>query len=149
MTTLGAAANQTRDDAEHEAGFTMVELLVVLAIIGLVAAIAAPQVLGYLGSARVDTAKVQMRNLQSALELLYIDIGRYPSADEGLDALVTPPESYTAWNGPYIKQSSALVDPWGAPYQYKAPAGSASPTVGSFGRDGKAGGEGLDADIAL
>lgn len=96
MTTLRAAANQTRDDAEHEAGFTMVELLVVLAIIGLVAAIAAPQVLGYLGSARVDTAKVQMRNLQSALELLYIDIGRYPSADEGLDALVTRPESYTA-----------------------------------------------------
>ncbi|KAA3523472.1 type II secretion system protein GspG [Agrobacterium tumefaciens] len=136
-----------RNDADHESGFTMVELLVVLAIIGLVAAIAAPQVLGYLGSARVDTAKIQMRNLQSALELLYIDAGRYPSNTEGLAALMTRPDGYSTWNGPYIKQTSALVDPWGVPYQYKQPDGGVSPTIMSLGRDGKAGGEGLDADI--
>ncbi|MFN7089148.1 MAG: type II secretion system major pseudopilin GspG [Allorhizobium sp.] len=136
-----------RDDSDHEAGFTMVELLVVLAIIGLVAAIAAPQVLGYLGSARVDTAKVQMRNLQSALELLYIDAGRYPSSTEGLEALMTRPDGYLTWNGPYIKQASSLVDPWGRPYEYQEPDGAGSPSIMSLGRDGKAGGEGLDADI--
>lgn len=131
-----------RDD-----GFTLVELLVVLAIIGLIAAIAAPQVLRYLGTARVDAAKVQMRNISSALELLYIDIGRYPTTEEGLAILFERPQSVSGWNGPYIKQKSALTDGWGTPYQYDEPESDKAPVLWSFGRDKKAGGEGEDADI--
>jgi general secretion pathway protein G len=131
-----------RDD-----GFTLVELLVVLAIIGLIAAIAAPQVLRYLGTARVDAAKVQMRNISSALELLYIDIGRYPTTEEGLTILVGRPEGVSGWNGPYIKQKNALTDGWGSLYQYNEPENDKPPLLWSFGRDKKAGGEGEDADI--
>jgi general secretion pathway protein G len=131
-----------RDD-----GFTLVELLVVLAIIGLIAAIAAPQVLRYLGTARIDAAKVQMRNISSALELLYIDIGRYPTTEEGLAILVERPEGVSGWNGPYIKQKNALVDGWGTSYQYSEPESDKPLVLWSFGRDKKAGGEGEDADI--
>lgn len=131
-----------RDD-----GFTLVELLVVLAIIGLIAAIAAPQVLRYLGTARVDAAKVQMRNISSALELLYIDIGRYPTTEEGLTILVERPEGVSGWNGPYIKQKNALTDGWGSSYQYNEPESGKPQLLWSFGRDKKAGGEGEDADI--
>lgn len=131
----------------NDDGFTLVELLVVLAIIGLIAAIAAPQVLRYLGTARVDSSKIQMRNISSALELLYIDIGRYPSADEGLKLLVEKPSDVSGWNGPYLKQKSALVDAWGTSYQYGKADGNDMPKVFSFGRDRKAGGEGDDADI--
>jgi general secretion pathway protein G len=131
-----------------EAGFTLVELLVVLAIIGLIAAIAAPQVLGYLGSARVDTAKAQIRNIESALELYYIDAGRYPSSEEGLKALTEKPAGDDRWNGPYMKQKGALTDPWGAAYQYEGPSADKAFRVNSLGRDRKSGGEGQDADLS-
>lgn len=133
---------QTNDD-----GFTLVELLVVLAIIGLIAAIATPQVLKYLSSARVDTTKAQIRNFESALELFYIDTGRYPSTEEGLAVLRTAPASEARWNGPYIKQSGAFNDAWGTPYHYQSPAEGKPYEIISLGRDKKAGGGGLDADI--
>ncbi len=136
-----------RKPSVYEAGFTLVELLVVLAIIGLIAAIAAPQVLGYLGSARVDTAKAQMRNIESALELYYIDAGRYPTTEEGLAALTTKPAAADQWNGPYIRQKGALTDPWGGEYQYASPAEGRPFQILSLGRDRKPGGEGQDADL--
>ncbi len=130
-----------------EEGFTLVELLVVLAIIGLIAAIATPQVLRYLGSARVDTTKAQIKNFQSALELYYIDTGHYPTSEQGLAALQIGPATETKWNGPYLKQNGAFKDSWGTAYQYKSPAETKPFQIISLGRDGKPGGEGQDADI--
>lgn len=129
-----------------EDGFTLVELLVVLAIIGLIAAIATPQVVRYLGAAKVDTTKAQMRNMQSALELYYIDNGRYPSTEEGLAALENRPDSANNWNGPYLKKGASLQDAWGNVYKYESPAGDKQFEITSFGRDAKGGGEGQDAD---
>lgn len=132
---------------EHEAGFSLVELLVVLAIIALTTAIVAPRVLGYLGSARIDSAKVQVKNLESALELYFLDSGHYPKQEEGLAALSTRPADSVVWNGPYLKNAGDLKDPWGHLYQYQAPEGEVSFAVFSLGRDGKKGGEGEDSDI--
>lgn len=133
--------------AELEAGFSLVELLVVLAIIAMTTAIVAPRVLGYLGSARTDSAKVQVKNLESALELYFLDSGLYPTQEEGLSALSARPAGSSVWNGPYLKDAGDLKDPWGNLYQYQAPEGEAPFTVTSLGRDGKKGGEGEDRDI--
>lgn len=132
---------------EREAGFSLVELLVVLAIIALTTAIVAPRVLGYLGSARIDSAKVQVKNLESALELYFLDSGHYPTQQEGLAALSTRPADSAVWNGPYLKNAGDLKDPWGHVYQYQAPEDEVSFAVFSLGRDGKKGGEGEDSDI--
>jgi len=130
----------------RDAGFTLVEMLVVLAIIGMVAALAGPQVLGYLGSARADTTGVQLKNIGSALELYYLDIGSYPSKEQGLAALSSPPAAASGWNGPYLKHQGALKDGWGRDYQYDN-APSSGVRVYSLGRDGTPSGEGQDADL--
>lgn len=134
----------TRRDAAT-AGFTLVEMLVVLAIIALITTLVAPQILRYLGSARADAAQAQIRNISSALELYFIDNGGYPSSEEGLPALAVAPASATRWNGPYLKGADKLADPWGNGYAYEN-AGTGF-VVRSFGRDGKEGGEGLDKDL--
>ena len=137
-------------DTRHEhkdAGFTLVELLVVLAIIGLIAALVAPQVLRYLGGARVETTQAQLKNIASALELYYLDSGRYPSTDVGLDVLVSRPSDGSIWNGPYLKTDSALKDAWGHRVTYEKAADSGSIFVKSLGRDGKEQGQGLDSDL--
>jgi general secretion pathway protein G len=130
-----------------EDGFTLVELLVVLAIIGLIAALVAPQVLRYLGSARVDTTKAQMKNIGSALELFSLDTGRYPSAELGLAALVSAPQDGSIWAGPYLKSSDGLKDTWGNEFKYEISADGNSIVLRSLGRDGKTAGDGLDADL--
>ncbi|WP_412177290.1 type II secretion system major pseudopilin GspG [Mesorhizobium sp. ZC-5] len=134
-----------REGHHPQAGFTLVEMLVVLAIIALITTLVAPQILRYLGSARVDAAQAQIRNISSALELYYIDNGGYPTEEEGLQALAAAPGSATRWNGPYMKGIDKLADPWGHPYLYDN-SGTAF-VVRSFGRDGKEGGEGLDKDL--
>lgn len=130
-----------------ESGFTLVELLVVLAIIALIATLVAPQVLRYLGSARTNAAKAQIRNIESALELYYVDNAKYPTADEGLNALVTAPPGESHWNGPYLKGSTGLTDPWGRPYIYELKADASGVVVQTLGRDGKPGGTGEDQDV--
>lgn len=138
-------SKRPRSSQGREEGFSLVEMLVVLAIIALVTTLVAPQILRYLGSARADTAQAQIRNIASALELYYIDNGGYPATEEGLQALAIAPASATGWNGPYLKGADKLADPWGKPYAYEN-TGSAF-VVRSTGRDGKEGGDGLDKDL--
>lgn len=128
----------------NEGGFTLVELLVVLGIIALLAAMVAPQVIKYLGSARSETASVQLKNIESALELYYLDTGKYP---EQLSVLVEAPVDTTDWRGPYLKKSISLIDPWGKPYSYEVPGEHGTFDLSSLGRDGVAGGEGEDKDL--
>lgn len=128
-------------------GFSLVELLVVLAIMGLIAAIATPQVLGYLDSAKVTTAKAQIKNFGNALEFYYLDAGTYPTSDQGLAALAKKPDSAANWNGPYIKGVNVMLDPWGTPYQYKSPGQDSAFAIISLGKDKKLGGTGSSADI--
>lgn len=133
-------------DEDRDAGFTLVELLVVLAIIALVAGLVTPQVLRYLGTAKVNTTQTQMANIASALDLYYLDVGSYPSQDAGLAALVTAPADAAGWNGPYLKTDSLIKDGWGKPFSYTSSPDQGI-TIVSFGRDAKQQGEGLDADL--
>ena len=130
-----------------EAGFTLLELLVVLAILGLLAAIVAPQVLRYLGTSRTQTAKVQIENISAAVDHFQLDVGRYPTPEEGLDALVKQPPAAPNWNGPYLKKSSALQDPWGQKYVYANPGKHGDVDVYSLGSDHAEGGTGEAKDV--
>jgi general secretion pathway protein G len=130
------------------AGFTLVELLVVLTIISLILGLAGPRVLGYLGESRVKTAKLQIESLGSALDLFYLDGGRYPTSAEGIDALVQRPSSVEMWNGPYLKGGKVPLDPWGNAYRYRAPGERAPYEIVSYGSDGREGGTGSAADVS-
>lgn len=128
-------------------GFTLLELLVVLAILGLLAAIVGPQVIRYLGSSKTQTAQVQVKNIAASLQLFRLDAGRYPTTAEGLNALVKAPASVPIWNGPYLPDSSAITDPWGKPYLLRVPGQHGEIDVYSFGSDGVAGGSGEAQDV--
>lgn len=127
-------------------GFTLIELLVVLAILTLLAGLVGPRVLNQLGGAKSKTAGVQIADLEKSLELFKLDVGRFPSNEEGLDSLANRPASAAGWNGPYIK-GGVPADPWGKPYQYKAPSAGADIEIVSLGADGAAGGDGENADV--
>jgi general secretion pathway protein G len=128
-------------------GFTLVELLVVLAILGLLVALAAPRVIRYLSGAKVDTARIQIQELGSVLDLYHLEVGRYPADDEGLQALVERPPEADNWNGPYLKNRNSLIDPWGRPYLYRRPGQHGEYDLYSLGADGQEGGNGEDQDI--
>jgi general secretion pathway protein G len=130
------------------AGFTLVEMLVVLTIIGLILGLVGPRVLAYLSESRTKTARLQIESLGSALDLFYIDAGRYPTTSEKLDALVKRPSGVDIWNGPYIKGGRVPLDPWGNPYRYRSPVENAPYEIVSFGVDGREGGTGAAADIS-
>ena len=130
------------------AGFTLVELLVVLAILGMLAALVGPQVLNQLGGAKSKSAGIQIRDFEQALELYKLDVGRFPRTEEGLEALVDKPSSATGWNGPYLKKSTIPDDPWGNAYQYRYPGKNGGVDIVSMGADGRPGGSGEDADVS-
>jgi general secretion pathway protein G len=124
-----------------KAGYTLIELLVVLTIISLIVGLVGPRVLGYLGESRVKTAKLQIESFGSALDLFYMDAGRYPTSSEGLDALAQRPANVENWNGPYLKGTRVPLDPWGHAYHYRAPIDHLPPyEIVSFGADGREGG---------
>jgi general secretion pathway protein G len=133
---------------QTDAGFTLLELLVVLGIIALLAAVAGPQVLRYLGKARTDTARAQISAISTALELYALDMGNFPQQDVGLAALIKPPQNAGNWNGPYLKRQEGVVDPWGRHYNYKFPGRQGPPDVFTLGRDNAPGGTGEDQDIS-
>ena len=131
----------------EQSGYTLVELLVVLAILGLLVALAAPRVIKYLGGAKIDTARIQIEKLGGVLDLYRLEIGRYPTEQEGLEALVERPPQVDAWNGPYLKNRQSLIDPWGTPYTYRAPGEHGEYRLYTLGADGKDGGDGEDQDV--
>jgi general secretion pathway protein G len=139
--------NILRTKNGQESGFTLLELLVVLAILGLLAAIVGPQVIKYLGSSKTQTASVQAKNIAASLELFRLDAGRYPTAAEGLTGLVKAPPSVQIWNGPYLPQESALIDPWGNPYKFKVPGDHGEIDIFSLGSDNSPGGSGEAKDV--
>jgi general secretion pathway protein G len=130
-----------------DAGFTLIELLVVLVIIGLLASVATPPVIRYLGKAKTDTAKIQIQALSAAVDMFRLDNDRYPTSEEGLQALVVKPSSAERWNGPYVKKESSLLDPWGQRYQYRSPGEHGDYDLFTLGADKVQGGTGENADV--
>jgi general secretion pathway protein G len=139
-------ARQGQKVAGSSAGFTLIELLVVLAIIGLLAGLVGPRMMNALGGAKTKTAKVQIRDLEQSLEMYKLDVGQYPSNNEGLNALMQKPGNADGWNGPYLK-SDVPKDPWKRDYIYKFPGERGDIDIFTLGQDGAPGGEGEDTDV--
>jgi general secretion pathway protein G len=138
---------KTRHGKRTQNGFTLLELLVVLAILGLLYAIVGPQVIKYLSSSKSETAAVQVKNVDAAMKLLRLDAGRYPSNAEGLQALVAQPAGMASWRGPYLPNAAAITDPWGNPYRYANPGKHGEIDVYSLGNDNAEGGTGEAKDL--
>lgn len=128
-------------------GFTLLELLVVVAIIGLLVGYVAPRYFGQIGKSEVTTAKAQIDALDKALDQYRLDTGRYPTTELGLNALIQRPQDEPKWNGPYLKKAVPL-DPWGKAYVYRAPGETGDFDILSLGKDGQPGGTGENADIS-
>ncbi len=133
--------------SRRQRGFTLMELLVVLAILGLLVSLVGPQVLNQLGGAKTKTAKIQIKDLEQALEMYKLDVGRFPSTNESLDALIAKPGNATGWNGPYLKGGKVPQDPWNRKYHYKYPGEQAEIDIFSYGQNGSPGGDGEDSDV--
>lgn len=142
---MGNNSKQLKSN-KRQGGFTLMELLVVLAILGLLMSLVGPQVLNQLGGAKTKTAGIQIKDLEQALEMYKLDVGRFPSNQEGLSALVNKPGSATGWNGPYLK-SDVPLDPWNREYHYKYPGQHGELDIYSYGANGSPGGEGEDSDV--
>lgn len=128
-------------------GFTLLELLIVMIIIGLLAALIGPKMVGRVGESRQTVAKQQIEGFSSALEMYKLDTTRYPSQEVGLEALVTQPQGVTNWKGPYLTKRIIPKDPWGNEYVYIYPGQHGNYDIISYGADGKPGGESEDKDI--
>ncbi len=132
---------------DKNSGFTLIELLVVLVILGLLAGLVGPQVLRYLGGAKTDVAKLQIEELGAGLDLFHLEVGRYPTDDEGIQALVEEPAGIVGWNGPYLKKRKTPKDPWGNEYHYRFPGEKGGYDLYSLGADNAEGGEKDDQDV--
>jgi general secretion pathway protein G len=130
----------------RQLGFTLLELLVVMVIIGLLAGYVGPKYFSQIGKSEVKATKAQIDSLEKALDQYRLDVGHYPNTEQGLAALMKRPSNEARWQGPYLKKDVPL-DPWGTPYQYHQPGEHGEFDLFSFGKDGKAGGEGENADI--
>ena len=140
-------SQRARRNDDRQAGFTLVELLVVLVILSLIMGLVGPRVLSYLSDSRVKAAKLQIDSLSAALDLFYLDTGRYPSKSEGLDVLIERKPSVEHWNGPYLQQNALPLDPWGNPYEYRIPGEQTAYEIVSLGADGREGGTDDASDI--
>ena len=147
--SLEANKKRERRHQDGQAGFTLVEMLVVITIIGLIMGLVGPRVLNYLSESKVKAAKIQLQSFSSALDLFYLDAGRFPSTSEGLTALVQRTPGIAAWNGPYLKGGTLPNDPWSHPYLYRSPGQHGPYDIISYGADGQEGGSGVAADITI
>ena len=129
------------------AGFSLIELLVVLVILGLLAGLVGPRVMKYLGGAKTDSAKLQIEDIGAALDMYRLEVGSYPSGEHGLEALVQEPGGVRGWNGPYLKKNFVPKDPWGNDYEYAFPGDHGEYDLFSYGADASPGGEGENADV--
>ncbi|WP_245863702.1 type II secretion system major pseudopilin GspG [Caulobacter mirabilis] len=132
----------------REDGYTLTEMLVVIGIIGLIAAVLTPTLIGQLGRARAKSAQLQVEMIASQVEMFRSDTSRYPTAQEGLQALVAEPADAEGWTGPYMRDARSLKDPWGRPLEYAPTADGLSFAVRSLGSDGKKGGSGAARDLS-
>lgn len=130
----------------RQPGFTLLELLVVMVILGLLAGYVAPKYFAQVGKSETKAARAQIESLEKSFDMFRLDTGHYPSAEQGLEALVTRPQNEPKWSGPYLKKSVPL-DPWGRPYVYKFPGEHGDYDIYSFGKDGQPGGQSDNADI--
>ena len=133
----------------NQSGFSLLELLVALVILALIMGLVGPRMLGYLSRAKSQTASAQIDNLEGALDLYLLDVGRYPTEEEGLAALVESPGAIRTWNGPYLEADEVPRDPWGEPYRYAMSPEKKKPSVYTLGQDNTEGGEGENADLGL
>jgi general secretion pathway protein G len=147
--SFGKSKQGRRRQDSSEAGFTLVEMLVVITIIGLIMGLIGPRVLNYLSESKVKAARIQLQSFSSALDLFYLDAGRFPSTAEGLAALVQRTPGVAAWNGPYLKGGNVPNDPWNHPYVYRSPGERGPYDIISYGSDGQEGGSGQAADISM
>ncbi|WP_020680080.1 type II secretion system major pseudopilin GspG [Marinobacterium rhizophilum] len=136
-----------RHRKHRQRGFTLLELLVVLVILGLLASLVGPQVLKHLGTSKTKTAALQIEELSAALDLYRLEVGRYPTTNEGLEALIEKPSSAPNWNGPYLKKKVVRKDPWGFDYVYNYPGQHGEFDLYSLGADNKDGGDGENQDV--
>jgi general secretion pathway protein G len=138
---------RARPRLRRKAGFTLMEVMIVITIIGLLVALGGVSFMRILDGAKVDTTETQIRSMRSAVDLMQLHIGRYPTQEEGLDLLVQAPgDGAPGWIGPYY-EDGLPIDPWGNPYFYIAPEGDGAPQIGSYGKDGAEGGDGFAEDI--
>jgi general secretion pathway protein G len=137
----------TQRRTPRQGGFTLMELLVVLAILGLLMSLVGPRVLNQLGGAKTKTAAIQIKDLEQSLEMYKLDVGHFPSTNEGLEALVKQPSGAAGWNGPYLKSEKVPQDPWKRDYHYKYPGEHGELDIFTYGQNGTPGGEGEDQDI--
>ena len=135
-----------RTGRRRERGYSLLELLVVLAILGLIIAIAAPRAIGYFEASKAKTAKIQIANIAAALDIYYLAQGSYPVEQQGLKALVERPDGVDSWDGPYLNRADGIIDPWGRPYVYKQPGAHGKFDVMTYGADGKEGGDDENRD---
>ena len=143
----GVAADVRVGSMARERGMTLIEILVVLTLIGVVLGIVGSNYLGKSEQAKAKAAKIEIDQISQALDLFKLEIGRYPTTQEGLQALVSAPPGVTNWAGPYWKKSTVPTDPWGHEYKYAAPGGHGAYDIVSLGADGVEGGEGSNKDI--
>ena len=128
-------------------GFTLLEILVVLVILGLMASLVGPQVFKQLSGSKTKAAHLQIQELRAALDLYRLELGSYPSSEQGLDALITKPRNVNNWNGPYLKKNVIRKDPWGFDYQYRSPGQNGDFDLWSLGADNREGGDGENRDV--
>lgn len=133
--------------ARRGRGFTLLEILVVLVILGLMASLVGPQVFKQLSGSKTKAAQLQIQELSGALDLYRLELGSYPTSEQGLDALITKPRNVDNWNGPYLKKSVIRKDPWGNDYQYRSPGQNGDFDLWSLGADNREGGDGENRDV--
>lgn len=149
LTSKSSAHAQIQEKNDREAGFSLMEVLIALAIIASLAAIVGPRLTGHVDRSKVVSTQSQAKQIKASLGMMQMDIGRYPTQEEGLNLLVQPGSLGSVWRGPYL-DGNIPTDAWGRPFSYTPPASNdvyASPKVVSFGADGVPGGDGLNADI--